>query len=415
MQAKLIRLLLPGLVLTFGGLLYLWLATEPEEAKRPPPKERLIKTRVAELERGDYQTVIRTQGVVQPHNQVSLTAQVNGRIIKIYPGFEDGAFFQEGEILIELDDADFQTAVVQAEANVARAKTLHAQEETRAKQARLNWEDLGYDEEPNELVLRLPQLREAKANVQSAEAQLERAKRNLTYVKVRAPFPGRVRTRNVGLGQNIGGSTSLGVIFAIDYAEVRLPIDGQDLGFLTLPEDPDDAPLPIKLRDALNSGNETVWEANIIRTEGVLDRNSLELFAIARVFDPFGRDSGHPPLRIGQPVIGLVPGRELVDVVVIPRAAVRKLENIFLIDKAEMTIHRLTIEPIFADQDNLVVRHPELTEDRWLSMTYLMYAPEGSKAEIIPEVSTTLETTASEAAGKTGKKTPGGGSKGKGT
>lgn len=47
---------------------------------------------------------------------------------------------------------------------------------------------------------------------------------------------------------------------------------------------------------------DTVWQAKIVRTKGALDENALELFAVARVDDPFGLASGHPPLRIGQPV-----------------------------------------------------------------------------------------------------------------
>ena len=389
MMGKLVRLTVPVAILVFGILCYHFLSQEEEKAKRPKPAPKPVRTRVAELQRGDYETVIRTQGVVRPHNEVTLTAQVSGRITRILPGFEDGAFFEDGEVLLELDASDFETAVIRAEASLARARMLHAQEKTRADQARLNWEDLGYEEEPNELVLRMPQLREAEANVRSADAQLEQARRDLERARVRSPFSGRVRERRVGLGQTIGGTTPLGTVFAIDFAEVRLPISGQDIGFLALPEDPDDPSLSIRLRDALHPEGETYWDASIVRTEGVLDRSSLELFVIARIEDPFGRRTGHVPLRIGQPVIGLVPGRTLEDVVVIPRTAVRKLENVYLVHKRDMTIHRKTIAPIFADEDHLVVRDPAMTADYWLSTSFLFYAPDGASVQILPEPGTT--------------------------
>ena len=384
--AKLVRLSIPFGIVFVAVLIYAVLAREPEETKRPPAPPRAIKTRVAELERQDYQTVIRTQGVVRPHNEVTLTAQVSGRIVKILPEFEDGAFFKKGDVLLELDEADFQANLIGAEAGLARAKTVFAQEETRAKQARLNWEDLGYDEEPNELVLRLPQLREAEANVRAAEAQLERARTDFERSKVRAPYSGRVRQRIVGLGQTIGGSTALGTIFAVDYAEVRLPIAGRDMAFLSLPESPDDPPVEVELKDALNEENDNRWRAQIVRTEGALDQNSLELFAIARIRDPFGRQSEHAPLRVGQPVLGYIPGEVLEDVHAIPRVAVRKLENIYLVDKKDLTLSQLTIVPIFSDEDHLIVRDPAITPDKYLAMTYLIYAPEGAKAEILPEV-----------------------------
>ena len=396
--AKLVRLALPVAIVGVAAVVYGFLAREPEEKKRPKAPPRAIKTRVAELELRNYPTVIKTQGRVRAHNEVSLTAQVSGRIVRIMPNFEDGGFFKEGEVLLELDEADFQSALIAARASLARAQTVFAQEQTRAKQARLNWEDLGYSEEPNELVLRLPQLREADANVKSAEAQVERAQTDLERSKVRAPYDGRVRQRVVGLGQTIGGSTPLGTIFGIEIAEVRLPIAGDDMAFLSLPEGPDEPAVEVDLRDALNPQNETIWKARIIRTEGALDERSLELFAIARIEDPFGRISKQAPLRIGQPVIGLVPGRVLENVHAIPRVAVRKLENIFLVDKNDLTLSQHTITPIFSDEDFLIVRDPAITSDKFLAMTYLIFAPEGAKAEILPEVGAEPSAQASETA-----------------
>ena len=228
------RALLPLAVLASGWIGYALLSVEPEEAKGPEEKPRLIKTQAITLHVQDYSTTIRTRGVVRAHNEVSLTPQVAGKIIRILPGFEDGAFFDIDDALLEIDPQDFRTAVVAAEAQVARATSVLAQEQTRADQARLNWEDLGYDETPNELVLRLPQLREAQANEKSAQAQLDQARRNLERTTVRAPFSGRVRQRTVGVGQSVGPGTALGTIFAIDFAEVRLPIAARDMPFLIL-------------------------------------------------------------------------------------------------------------------------------------------------------------------------------------
>ena len=71
----------------------------------------------------------------------------------------------------------------------------------------------------------------------------------------------------------------------------------------------------------LNSGAETLIFAEPVhvRTEGALDEDSLQIFAIARVPDPFGRTSGGAPLPINQPVTGAIRGRVLADVYVVPR------------------------------------------------------------------------------------------------
>ena len=76
-------------------------------------------------------------------------------------------------------------------------------------------------------------------------------------------------------------------MFAVDYAEVRLPIASRELKHVKLPEMEGDPPVEVELRDAINDSSDSVWQAKIVRTEGVLDAGSLELFAIARVDDPF--------------------------------------------------------------------------------------------------------------------------------
>lgn len=380
------RVVPPILILAIGWLGYANLSVEPEEAKKAERKPRPIKTQVVELVIQDYPTRIMTQGNVRPHDQITLNSEVSGRIVEISPSFEDGAFFKAGEILIKLDTADFEAAVANAEAQVARTTSSYALEKAQSDVARANWEKLNLDDEPDPLVLRLPQLKQAEANVKSAEAQLGRAQRDLERASIRAPFDGRVRQRNVGLGQAIRINSTLGTIFATDYAEVRLPITGEDLPLLNLPEDVGDPPVAVELKDAINLENESTWQAQIIRTEGALDANSLELFAIAKVDDPFGLTTGRPPLRVGQPVTASVSGKILKDVMALPRIGVRRLDQVYLVHPEKKTLHNRTIEAVWADEEYILIRDPEIPDGSLLATTRLSYAPEGAKVEIMPDI-----------------------------
>ena len=380
------RLVPPLFILAVGWFGYATLSIEPEEQKRARGKPRAIKTQVVELLVQDYPTTIETQGDVRPHNQITLNSEVSGMIVRISSSFEDGAFFTKGELLLELDTADFKAALTTAEAQVARTTASHALEQAQANQARESWEKLALDEDPDPLVLRIPQLRQAEANMKSAAAQYERAQRDLERTQIRAPFDGRVRQRNVGIGQSIRTSTNLGTIFASDYAEVRLPISGNDLPLLDLPEAAHDPPVHVDLRDTLNPENETVWESSIIRTEGALDPATLELFAIAKVDDPFGLRTGKPPLRIGQPVTATVSGKVLRNVMAIPRIAVKKLDQIYLVDQKKLTLRRRTIKPIWADADHIIIRDPEIADGSLVATTRLSYAPDGARVEILPDI-----------------------------
>ncbi|MEM7699757.1 MAG: efflux RND transporter periplasmic adaptor subunit [Verrucomicrobiota bacterium] len=385
---RLIRILLPIVILAVGAAGYWLLSIEDEAPRRPDREERVLKTEVIELQRQDFQTVIETQGEVRPLNEAILTAQVSGKVHAISESLHDGSFFDEGEVLLQIEKDDFETEVIAAEASLSRALAAFAQEETKSKQARLNWDELGYDEEPNELVLRLPQLREAEANVKAAQAGLERARRNLDRTEVRAPFAGRILTRLVSVGQTISSNTELAKMFSTSSVEVRLPIAARDLSFLRLPESSQDPSVSVELRDALNPDSAAVWEAQIVGTEGALDPDSRELFAIARVRDPFSREvapkPAGPPLRIGQPVVAAIPGRILPDVHVVPRHAVRELSFIYLVDPVSLTLNRREIDPIWSDQQHLVLADLSLPDGALLATSKLVYAPNLSRVEILP-------------------------------
>jgi RND family efflux transporter MFP subunit len=378
----LLRLLIPVLIVAFGGLAAWRLGIPVEPPKPQPAPPQLLKTEILELQRTDFQVMLESQGTVRAHYNTTVTSQVAGTIVKIHDVFEDGAFFKKDDILAELDPADFQVAVSAAESSLARAEAVLVQEEARAKQARLNWEDLGYDEEPSELVLRIPQLKEAKASVDAATASLEQARRDLERTKIRAPFDGRVQQRSVGLGQAVGGSTALGEIFATDFAEIRLPLAPRQLPFVTLPTRNGDAEVAVTLTDAIGPESSQQWEARIVRTEGALDPSSRELFAIARIDDPFGIVSGKPPLRIGQPVRASIRGRLLENVFVLPRDSVRGVNRIYLVDRDGPKIAKTEIEPIWSTADLLVVKDG-LEAGQWLSTTRLPYAPDGAPVEVV--------------------------------
>ncbi|MGD7653924.1 MAG: efflux RND transporter periplasmic adaptor subunit [Verrucomicrobiales bacterium] len=382
------RILAPLLILVLGFGAWKWLGIPVEEPKPTRHERKRLKTEKEIINISDYPVILKTQGSVRAHHQTTLTPLVSGTISKIHPRFEDGAFFNEGDVLAELDPADLTAALTAAESALARAEASLAREEALAKQAQLNWDDLGYEEKPSPLVLRIPQLKEANAAVTSAQANLEQAQRNLERTKIRAPFDGRVKTRIVGLGQAVGATTPLGEVFASDLAEIRLPLSAGQLRFVKLPSREGDSPVPVELTDAIDEKDgpaKNTWKATIVRTEGELDERSRELFAIARIEDPFGLKSGNPELRIGQPVRADVQGIVLKDVFAIPRNAVRGLNTIYLIDQEELRLRRTEVAPVWTTPDTLVIRDG-LEQGEWLATSNLPWAPNGAPVQIIEPI-----------------------------
>ena len=387
----LVRVSLPIGLLAAGCIAYSILSSETEQTKDPATAEQTLQTKVVELRVGDYPVVIHTHGIVRPHNEVTLSALVSGQITYISPAFESGSYFFKGDVLVELDSQDYITALAVAESRQLGAMAAQKLATQNHEQImKLLPKNVITEAEVNQSSAAKLQ---ARAEFDSATAQVEQARRNLERTKILAPFDGRVRQKAVGLGESVGLGTSLGVVFSVEYAEIRLPIAGRELQYLDLPELAGDKPVEVELRDAISEASENVWKAKIVRTEGTLDQNSLELFAIARVDDPFGLKSKLPPLRIGQPVKGAIVGKVLTNVVALPRLAVRRLDQVFLVDRTKLTLTAKTIVPIWSDEKYIIIEDPSIQDGMLLSTSHLVYAPNGAKVEIIKDIEPTSVAT----------------------
>jgi RND family efflux transporter MFP subunit len=399
----LLRIALPVVCLLAGLYAFRQLSVPVVKEPEPVPEQKMIRTRVAELHAQDYQVVIDKTGIVGAHNEVTLSAEVTGKVIRISPAFEVGAYFDSGEVLVELDARDYENALAMTEAQYAGAKAaMELADLNYQRQAKLVQRDASSIAELNQASATRDQ---AASALEAAQTQVEQAQRDLQRTKIVAPFAGRVRQKDIGIGQSVGPGTPLGVAFAVDFAEVRLPISARELKYLSLPELTDDPPVDVELWDAINTDSETIWQAQIVRTEGTLDENSFEVFAIARIDDPFGLKSNQPPLRVGQPVLGSIAGRTLSNVVAIPRTSIRQLDQVYLIDKDSLTISSKTITPIWSDEEVVLIRDPNVADGTLVSTTRIVFAPDGAKVQIIPDQVSAPATVSTEAEAKAVERT----------
>ncbi|WP_442506749.1 efflux RND transporter periplasmic adaptor subunit [Novipirellula sp. SH528] len=379
----LVRVFIPVGILAAGGYGFAVLSVNPEQEQSEPAEKQVLRSHVSSLNACDFAVKIETHGIVGPHNRVTLSAEVTGTIRSTQIAFEAGSFFKAGDLLLEIDDRDYQTAldVAREQHKLAKATLLLA-ESANGRMQQLTRQDSASTSEADATYASLVQ---AQSQVEVTASAIEQAERNLQRTKIFAPFDGRVVTKMIGVGQLVSPGTVLGEVFAVDYAEVRLPIAARELRHLKLPEMEGDTPVEVELRDAIETSSGATWQAQIVRTEGTLDADSLELFAIARIDDPFSLQGDHAVLRIGQPVVASIRGETLNDVIAIPRGAVRRLDQVYLIDQEKLTLRSLTIEPLWSDADHVIVPGRSIRSGELLATTMLVYAPEGSPIEIIPE------------------------------
>lgn len=331
------------------------------KGKRPERKEggpSALLVDVIPVKFESMHLVVESQGSVLPRTETVLIAEVAGKVIDVSPNFVAGGFFKQGEVLLRIDPSDYDAALKGAQANLASRQAQYADQKARSDQALKDWRNLGRTGEPSDLTLRKPQLAEALANVKSAEADLQKAQRDLDRTSIKAPYDGLVRSKQVDIGQYVAPGTSLGVSFAIDKAEIRLPIAIADLQFLQLPSatgSSESIQTPVLL-NAASSGLSGQWEAEIVRTEGVIDQNSRVIYAIAQVIDPYGvlGLSDQSELRMGTFVSAEIQGVWLENAVSLPRVALRE-GNTVLVASAENELEIRNVSIVRAEPRQIII------------------------------------------------------------
>jgi len=368
---KFLKITAPVLVLAVSiGVVGALSAAKPAPEKKEE-SQRLISLYVDEVKSDTVTISVFTQGEVRPKTEIDLIPQVSSRIVGISESFAEGAEFSPGETLIKIDDTNYKLAVIRAQARVAGAQVAVQRELANAKIKTEHWLDKRTAGEPTPYALNKPQVMEAEALLLAAEADLKEAKLNVARTEINVPFLGRVRTKNVGIGQYVIVGTSLGRVFSTDTVEIRLPLTDSQLAELNLPmgfmADAFNAPV---VQFKANIGNhEHFWTGRIVRTHASVDTQTRLIYAIAEVEDPYGlgSDSG-APIAVGMFVHAEIAGVNSQEALVLPRLALRNANKVYVIND-ENRLEIRTVEVISTSEETVLVANGVEVGDKVVTST----------------------------------------------
>lgn len=405
---NILRVLLPILILAagVGSFALMTSMREPPQRVDRPYLGPLVEAIAAPIQK--VRVVVEGQGTVRPDAQIDLVPQVAGIVVWKDPEFEPGGAFAKGDLLFQIDPRDYELAAQQTEAQVAQARyqlDLAAEE---AAIARQEWERIRTEgEEPTNLVLRKPQLRAAEANYQSAQARHAETQLRLERTKVYAPFDGRVRSARVDVGQHLNTGQSVAQLYSIEKAEIVVPVPDEDLGWFTLPMPIEIAANGTPQGDAvydLNAeggaqpyafaregasavvngsfaGRRHQWSGRVVRTEGELDPQSRMARLVIEVEAPYGGIAeGVPPLTVGMFVDVAIAGREVAGVRVLPRAALRQGDRVWIVGRDG--ILRVRQARVVRSMREKVLAYVDMTEQERVIVSQLSGVTDGMQVRL---------------------------------
>jgi RND family efflux transporter MFP subunit len=301
--------------------------------------------RVHEVELGSVTLELDSQGTARARDRLGLAFRAAGEVVEVSDNFANGAWVKQGETLVRLDPVPFELEVAQRRHDLAAARLHLEQVQANAKIARRN-----PSRNATDFALQVPQLKEAEARVDVAQAALRKAESDLARATMVAPFSGRLEQVQVTEGQSVTAGQPLGQLFSSDRMEVRLPVPDEWLDLLAVfGAGPGQAlEVPVTLEGRFG-GKERQWQGTITRRESGISRNQMS-WLIAEV----DADSGSVPLEPRVFLQARIQGRKLNDIAEIPRSAMISHNEVWLLDPSSR-IHRREVTWIYRDDDSVYV------------------------------------------------------------
>ncbi len=338
-ETKVIRIILQVLLVALILAAGIGVFKKMMASKKPPAKKGivlmapLINAKV--VHSGTVPMKIHGFGTVKEKVSAQIVPQVAGKVTYCNENFVDGGFFKAGEKLITIDKRDYQSQLESAQAAVAKAQVMLDKEKAEAAVARKEWKQLHPDTEPTSpLVLRKPQIRDAESQLKAAIAKRDIARLNLERTEISMPFDGRVVHEAIDIGQYLAPGKSVATVYGIDTVEIIVPIEDRELEWFDVPMNSNGnktthkgAAVTVRARFAGKNHN---WDGNVVRCQGQIDPATRMVNMVIEVLSPFRLSGDRPPLVPGMFVEVEIHGRQVDNVVKVPRQAVRNGREVWI-------------------------------------------------------------------------------------
>ena len=379
-------ILLPVLIVT-GGLaaaLALVISRPTPERVATPRLAPMVSTKV--LMPRTTPLVVEGTGTVRPTAEITLSAEVGGRVVMVSPELARGGSFSAGDTLLKLDDRSYQNAVSIAQAEVEQRRVdvaLAAQNQDIAqREYELLRRRLGSDAPADtslaaQLARQQPQYEAAEASLHRAEAQLADAELSLTRSVLVAPFSGRVRSESVDVGQFISPGQAVAEIYGTDAVEVDISLSTRQAALVDDLWDETGADRISATVRADFGGTWYDWDGFVEHASGALDETTRTVEIVIRVPSPFNAGDERPPLLIGSYVRADIVGGAIEAHYAIPRGALRDGPAVWAVTDDHTLVTR-PVRVIQEIQDTVFIRADMASASR-IVMSALPVMTEGMK------------------------------------
>jgi multidrug efflux pump subunit AcrA (membrane-fusion protein) len=422
---RLFKFLLPVLVIVATVFLAKYFLATGPQAKKKPFVKKLSVVETLPLKEQSYSVTIKASGIVKAGIQTNLVAEASGRVISVSDNFLEGSYFNKKQTLLKIDSANYDNALAITESDVAanQASLVQLNEEEKSirrslllsqknlkiglkelKRMRSLWakkliartmldkEEQNYNQlqqKVEDLQGRLNGFTSRKgvtqAKIKASLTRVTQERSNLSKTVIKAPYSGRVLSKQVDVGQFVNKGTVLGKIYATNFVTVDLPLSLAKYQLLNIPEAFQGQTVKghfpsVVFKDSSQSSSNrsSTWQGKIVRTSAALDADTRQIKVIAKIESPFKASSKvATPIKVGQYINAEIQGKTFNHVYVLPAGAVRQNKEILLLK--DNKVHITPVEVLWNSANETVVRSNENIKGENIITTALTQATEGMR------------------------------------
>ncbi len=370
-KSGLIQLILVTLFIAGSIFLSKMLELSYEPPVKNDGKARILYVNTQKIKNKDYRIEFNTTGIIRPKNKINITPQVSGQIIWVNDSFSEGGFFDEDEILFKIDPQDYILKTKQAKSEIAKASTELKIEEARSNSAIAEWQEFNAKKEIPDLVARKPYVKQARAALESAKANYEKALLDLRRTKYSLPFSGRVINSDISLGTFVNSNQNYAQIYNSDSLEIKLSLNSKQRKWILQAQNPEIEALIKK------DEQEIKLKAYIKRIPSII--NDKTRFAdIYLGFIESNKQNKIEQILPGDFVYVKLKGEILHNVAIVPSQAMQGNEMIFVVDKNNK-LKQVEQKAIFRTDDYIILKN--LKDGTKIVIDKINGASEGMKVE----------------------------------
>jgi len=306
-------------------------------------KNNVKEVYVQEVTNQRIKTQVPTNGVLVAHQRITLTSRVQGVLKTIEPLFKTAQSYKKGDMIYQIDDADYSASVKAARANFLSLLTSIIPDlKLDFSNEFSNWSQFLSDLKLTQSLPELPEMSEklklfvSGRGLLSSYYSVQSMEQNLSYYSVRAPFDGVLVEATVTEGSLIRPGQQLGVFIKPGIYELAVQLPKTYVEFIAE-----------GLEVSLNSldGNQQ-YQGTISRINASVDSKtqSVQVFILVQ-------DSR---LKEGIYLTAQLDAIDIADAFMVKRGLLNAEQQLFVVKDNQLKLKQ--VEVVYYTQTHAVVR-----------------------------------------------------------